>query len=161
MWLICLAKLSRVHSECIPSCWSNSCCLTCCSIVMTAKRRLLALELNLNSNLNMQASLPDAATPAPSEACTADWLSAVVSTSQPARAGLRNASGEYNCFLNVLIQCLRHCAFFCQAIMQWPQHAYQVRQQSLAAVFTDADVACAASSDSLLVNAVTWVTALC
>lgn len=40
--------------------------------------------------------------------------------------GLRNATGEYNCFLNVIIQCMWHCHAFCQAVMSWDPAAYQV-----------------------------------
>ena len=31
-------------------------------------------------------------------------------------AGLRNETGEYNCFLNVIIQCLWRCAEFRQQV---------------------------------------------
>ncbi|PSC67694.1 Inactive ubiquitin carboxyl-terminal hydrolase 54 isoform A [Micractinium conductrix] len=33
--------------------------------------------------------------------------------------GLRNETGEYNCFLNVIIQCLWRCADFRQQVMEW------------------------------------------
>lgn len=41
-------------------------------------------------------------------------------------AGLRNATGEYNCFLNVIIQCLWRCQAFRKQIMQWEPQVYQV-----------------------------------
>ena len=34
--------------------------------------------------------------------------------------GLTNEAGEYNCFLNVIIQCLWHCADFRAAALAWP-----------------------------------------
>ncbi len=37
-----------------------------------------------------------------------------------AMPGLRNETGEYNCFLNVIIQCLWHCSDFRAAIMALP-----------------------------------------
>ena len=44
--------------------------------------------------------------------------------------GLRNATGEYNCFLNVIIQCMWHCRLFRQAVMTWDPSAYQVHCRS-------------------------------
>ncbi|KAL3144125.1 hypothetical protein ABBQ32_003915 [Trebouxia sp. C0010 RCD-2024] len=47
---------------------------------------------------------------------------------EPATAstmGLRNATGEYNCFLNVIIQCMWHCRVFRQSVMDWHPAAYQ------------------------------------
>eukprot|EP00887_Chlorella_sp_A99_P005108 scaffold25.g5108.t1 len=35
--------------------------------------------------------------------------------------GLANAAGEYNCFLNVIIQCLWSCAVFRAAALAWPR----------------------------------------
>lgn len=40
--------------------------------------------------------------------------------------GLRNATGEYNCFLNVIIQCLWHCRVFRQSVMDWHPAAFEV-----------------------------------
>ena len=40
--------------------------------------------------------------------------------------GLRNATGEYNCFLNVIIQCLWHCGCFRRRIQSWKPDMYQV-----------------------------------
>lgn len=34
--------------------------------------------------------------------------------------GLRNEAGEYNCFLNVILQCLWHCRDFRQQVLSWP-----------------------------------------
>ena len=36
-----------------------------------------------------------------------------------AAPGLTNEAGEYNCFLNVIIQCLWHCADFRAAALAW------------------------------------------
>ncbi|KAK9808880.1 hypothetical protein WJX72_005660 [[Myrmecia] bisecta] len=36
-----------------------------------------------------------------------------------ATPGLQNAAGEYNCFLNVIIQCLWHCTDFRERLMCW------------------------------------------
>lgn len=43
-------------------------------------------------------------------------------------SGLRNATGEYNCFLNVIVQCLWYCSTLRQAVLQWPARLYQVGQ---------------------------------
>ncbi|DBA91345.1 TPA: hypothetical protein ACH3X2_003991 [Trebouxia sp. C0005] len=40
-------------------------------------------------------------------------------------AGLHNATGEFNCFLNVIVQCLWHCTCFCTAVMAWPTAVFQ------------------------------------
>lgn len=48
------------------------------------------------------------------------------SNGSSAGAGLRNATGEYNCFLNVIIQCLWRCQAFRKQIMQWDLDVYQV-----------------------------------
>ncbi len=42
-------------------------------------------------------------------------------------AGLHNATGEYNCFLNVIVQCLWHCTCFRTAVMAWPTAVFQVK----------------------------------
>ena len=34
----------------------------------------------------------------------------------------------YNCFLNVIVQCLWRCGSFRRAVMQWPQAVFQVRK---------------------------------
>ena len=39
-------------------------------------------------------------------------------------AGLSNETGEYNCFLNVTIQCLWHCSEFRAAVEAWPPEFY-------------------------------------
>lgn len=41
-------------------------------------------------------------------------------------AGLHNQTGEYNCFLNVIVQCLWSLEGFCEQIMEWPRAVYQV-----------------------------------
>ena len=43
-----------------------------------------------------------------------------------AAAGLRNATGEYNCFLNVIIQCLWHCNAFRKQVLKWHPQVYEV-----------------------------------
>ena len=35
-------------------------------------------------------------------------------------AGLQNQTGEYNCFLNVIIQCLWHCRDFRDRLLALP-----------------------------------------
>ena len=44
----------------------------------------------------------------------------VAGAADVAMPGLRNETGEYNCFLNVIIQCLWHCTGFRAAIMALP-----------------------------------------
>ena len=39
-----------------------------------------------------------------------------------ARPGLQNEAGEYNCFLNVIIQCLWHCSAFRAWLLSCPPH---------------------------------------
>ncbi len=39
-----------------------------------------------------------------------------------ARPGLQNEAGEYNCFLNVIIQCLWHCSAFRARLLSCPPH---------------------------------------
>ncbi|KAL3144120.1 hypothetical protein ABBQ32_003911 [Trebouxia sp. C0010 RCD-2024] len=77
----------------------------------------------------VQASLADEETQVPGNALVPTWLSAaqsgLASASAQQGTGLRNATGEYNCFLNVIIQCLWHCASFRHAVMQWPKAVYQ------------------------------------
>ena len=41
-------------------------------------------------------------------------------------AGLQNCAGEFNCFLNVIIQCLWYCSCFRTAVMTWPPSVYEV-----------------------------------
>ena len=40
-------------------------------------------------------------------------------------AGLSNEAGEYNCFLNVIVQCLWHCSEFRAAMAAWPPSLYR------------------------------------
>ena len=61
------------------------------------------------------AAMP-AARPPPAPAAAAAALPA---------AGLSNETGEYNCFLNVIIQCLWHCPEFRAAVAAWPPHFYR------------------------------------
>jgi len=47
----------------------------------------------------------------------------------PAAApGLQNEAGEYNCFLNVVVQCLWHCAAFREGLLRLPRDALAVRR---------------------------------
>ena len=80
--------------------------------------------------MGMQASLADEEKAAPGPVRPPAWLSAAQTASAQQGAGLRNATGEYNCFLNVIIQCLWHCSCFRCAVMQWLPHAYQVSKSS-------------------------------
>ena len=41
-------------------------------------------------------------------------------------AGLQNETGEYNCFLNAVVQCLWHCAAFRDGLLRLPPGALQV-----------------------------------
>ncbi|PRW57916.1 ubiquitin carboxyl-terminal hydrolase [Chlorella sorokiniana] len=50
-----------------------------------------------------------------------------------ALAGLRNEAGEYNCFLNVVVQCLWRCAEFRQQVAGWDA-SFQARDPVLAAL---------------------------
>ena len=43
-------------------------------------------------------------------------------TAAVARPGLQNEAGEYNCFLNVIIQCLWHCSAFRARLLSCPPH---------------------------------------
>ena len=79
----------------------------------------------------MQASLADTQLEQKQSAYAAEVMRQGASH-EPATAstmGLRNATGEYNCFLNVIIQCMWHCHAFRQSVMDWNPAAYQVGQQ--------------------------------
>jgi len=72
-------------------------------------------------------------TPQPSTAAVHDfaWQAASQQPCQPESssqlaAGLQNSAGEFNCFLNVIIQCLWYCSCFRTAVMAWPPSVYQV-----------------------------------
>lgn len=43
-----------------------------------------------------------------------------------ATPGLQNNAGEYNCFLNCIIQCLWHCGEFKQHVQTWEAEQVQV-----------------------------------
>ena len=47
-------------------------------------------------------------------------------TSPAAGPGLQNLTGEYNCFLNVVVQCLWHCRAFHKSFMGLPLPIVQV-----------------------------------
>ena len=47
-------------------------------------------------------------------------------TSLAAGPGLQNLTGEYNCFLNVVVQCLWHCRAFHKGFMGLPLPIVQV-----------------------------------
>ena len=76
----------------------------------------------------LQASIQDASRPQEARQqalqAVAGELAVVPAT------GLRNATGEYNCFLNVIIQCLWHCGCFRRRIQSWKPDMYQVRPPS-------------------------------
>ena len=40
--------------------------------------------------------------------------------------GLQNDPGEYNCFLNVIVQCLWHCTAFRDAFLSLPRKVVKV-----------------------------------
>ena len=46
-----------------------------------------------------------------------------------AEPGLQNEAGEYNCFLNVVVQCLWHCAAFREGLLRLPGDALAVRRR--------------------------------
>ena len=76
----------------------------------------------------MQASLAEGSHQAQAPA---DELDGRAAQQQPGSSGklgsgLRNATGDFNCFLNVIIQCLWYCSFFRTAVMTWPLQVYQV-----------------------------------
>ena len=59
------------------------------------------------------------------------WQAASQQTYQPESssqlaAGLQNSAGKFNCFLNVIIQCLWYCSCFRTAVLAWPPSVYQV-----------------------------------
>lgn len=79
----------------------------------------------------MQASLTDEEKQTSGGARVPAWLSAAQPAIPQQGAGLLNATGEYNCFLNVIVQCLWRCTSFRHAVMQWPKDVYQVSKQQL------------------------------
>ena len=87
-------------------------------------------------HLLLQASIQDVSRPQEARQqalqAVAEGLAVVPAT------GLRNATGEYNCFLNVIIQCLWHCGCFRRRIQSWKPDMYQVRPPlALAAALND------------------------
>ena len=50
------------------------------------------------------------------------------SAAAPNEAGLQNETGEYNCFLNAVVQCLWHCAAFKDGLLRLPVGALRVRE---------------------------------
>ena len=87
-------------------------------------------------HLLLQASIQDVSRP---QEARQQALQAVADSQAVVPAtGLRNATGEYNCFLNVIIQCLWHCGCFRSRIQSWEPEMYQVRAHlSPAAALTD------------------------
>lgn len=79
-----------------------------------------AAVLMLQESLKMQAA--GKSRPAAKEASTAESA-----PDQAAGPGLQNDPGEYNCFLNVIVQCLWHCAAFRDAFLNLPCKVLQVR----------------------------------
>ncbi|KAK9809101.1 hypothetical protein WJX72_009369 [[Myrmecia] bisecta] len=74
----------------------------------------------------IQASLAESSRtrPVPVDSPTAPQPQSQALVPGVATPGLQNATGEYNCFLNVIIQCLWHCSDFRDRLMQWdPQLA--------------------------------------
>ena len=65
-----------------------------------------------------------------SEGSTSTWRNAVMHSvddeiGRMVAPGLVNKAGEYNCFLNVVIQCLWHCNEFRSRVMTWHPAVYQ------------------------------------
>jgi hypothetical protein len=63
------------------------------------------------------ATVPSA--PQREEQEDAPWL--LSSAHHAAAPGLQNQTGEYNCFLNVIIQCLWHCRDFRERLLSLPE----------------------------------------
>jgi len=84
-------------------------------------------------------------TPQPTAAAVSDlpWQAASQQNYQSENssqlaAGLQNSAGEFNCFLNVIIQCLWYCSCFRTAVMAWPPSVYQVWHVHLQTVSLEA-----------------------
>ena len=74
-----------------------------------------------NDLSHVQASLHEEERPAGRR--PAPGAGTLALTNGTAASGLRNETGEYNCFLNVVLQCLWHCRPFQTAFMRqgWQQ----------------------------------------
>ena len=59
--------------------------------------------------------------------------SAQAEADSAAGPGLQNDPGEYNCFLNVIVQCLWHCTAFRDAFLSLPRKVVQVCLRRLVA----------------------------
>ena len=87
----------------------------------------MACSLSL-LHLPLQASIQDVSRPQEARQQALQAVQAVAEGLAVVPAtGLRNATGEYNCFLNVIIQCLWHCGCFRRRIQSWQPDMYQVR----------------------------------
>jgi hypothetical protein len=111
----------------------------------------------------MKASMEEQGRPA----AASPWIAALGGAPATAAAatggeelaapGLSNETGEYNCFLNVVVQCLWHCSDFSAAVTAWPPEVYArdavvAALHSLFASFAAADAARAAGGPRPLVN---------
>lgn len=83
-----------------------------------------AAEFMLQESLKMQAA--GRSRPAAKEASDAESM-----PDQAAGPGLQNDPGEYNCFLNVIVQCLWHCAAFRDAFLDLSRKVLEVRPCSV------------------------------
>ena len=74
----------------------------------------------------VQASLIETRLPA-ADMAAARPAAAGAQVSDVATPGLQNDAGEYNCFLNCIIQCLWHCQEFRQHVQRWAPAQVEVR----------------------------------
>lgn len=108
------------------------------TLLFVSPHCLTLLKQTLDRNRGVQASLADKEKAAPGPARPSAWLSAAQTASAHQGAGLRNATGEYDCFLNVIIhhpvplalwllpQCCHAMASRClpgQQSSNWLQHS--------------------------------------
>ena len=59
---------------------------------------------------------------------------------------LQNETGEYNCFLNAIAQCLWHCASFRESLLAWLQASQQARRPCRMVIVMEKSSANASSS---------------
>ena len=96
-----------------------------------AHQCLLQIQLLLITRWYMQESLADSQAQEQRHAAYANEIRRHAQSSTPQTNGnsimrLQNMTGEYNCFLNVIIQCLWHCHEFRRQVMGWNQRFYEV-----------------------------------
>ena len=101
---------------------SAKCGHTCAEVVLGVHLlRAKAVVLLLQESLKMQAA--GKRKQAGKGARSSARASADAATAGP---GLQNDPGEYNCFLNVIVQCLWHCTAFRDAFLSLPRKVVKV-----------------------------------